>query len=79
MSGPRRRVLSPDEVRVWRAVAGTVTPLPGRDLPNEGEPDSIAEPSPKPAVSLPSPPQPRSAPAPRLLPNLGLGATPGLD
>jgi DNA-nicking Smr family endonuclease len=78
----RRRVVTPDEARVWRAVAETVTPLPGRALPPD-EDEAVASPPPavSPAADNPVPP-PRSA-APRaippLLPALRAGETPGLD
>lgn len=76
----RRRVLTPDEVRVWRAVAGTAVPLPGRTLPEEDIPEppppAAAEPAPPPR---PLPPARPSQPAPRTLPDLAHGATPGLD
>jgi len=81
MNRPRRRVLTPDEARIWRAVASSVTPLPGRHLPEVEEPPATA-----PAASPPPPPAPPSflparlvPPPPRELPALGLGTTPGLD
>lgn len=81
MNRPRRRVLTPDEARIWRAVASSVTPLPGRELPEvDVEPAPEApKPSPPP-VAAPSflPPRP-APPPPRPLPALSLGTTPGLD
>lgn len=83
MSGSgRRRSLSPDEVRIWRAVASTVTPLPGRALEAEDEAADAAETdSPPPVAAAPSPPLPRPAAPPpsRALPDLRAGVTPGLD
>lgn len=81
MSGRgRRRSLSPDEVRVWRSVASTVTPLPGRQMPSEDEevaaPAAAPEPAPAPPVLLPLRP---AAPPVRILPDLSHGTTPGLD
>jgi len=80
MNRPRRRVLTPDEARIWRAVASSVTPLPGRQLP-DAEPEAVAaEPQPSPPPKAPSFLTPKPVqPPPRVLPNLGLGATPGLD
>lgn len=76
----RRRSLSPDEVRVWRAIASTVTPLPGRQAPAEDEAaaEPVADvPAPAPApAALPLRP---AAPPIRTLPDLGHGVTPGLD
>lgn len=76
----RRRVLSPDEVRIWRAVAGTVTPLPGRALAEDQEPppEPAAE-AEKPAPRPPPLPRPAVPPVQRVLPPLGSGNTPGLD
>lgn len=76
----RRRVLSPDEVRIWRAVAGTVTPLPGRELPEDQDPP----PEPEADTSAPRPPppllpRPAAPPVQRVLPPLSSGNTPGLD
>ncbi|HLO77081.1 MAG TPA: Smr/MutS family protein [Magnetospirillum sp.] len=76
----RRRALSPDEVRVWRAVASSVTPLPGRQLEDEADDDVRPEPEPPPAPVAPSPaPRPAAPPVVRVLPSLSHGATPGLD
>lgn len=82
MSGRgRRRSLSPDEVRVWRSVASTVTPLPGRQVPAEdeetGAPAVAGEPAPPPPP--PTFPLRPAAPPPRILPDLSHGTTPGLD
>ncbi|MCR6629464.1 MAG: Smr/MutS family protein [Magnetospirillum sp.] len=77
---PRRRVLSPDEVRVWQAVTSGVTPLPGRPAPEAADqPVEPAAASPEPAAPT-VPPSPRpAAPPPRTLPGLSHGSTPGLD
>lgn len=77
----RRRVLTPDEVRVWRAVAGTVTPLPGRAVPEDETPPAAAEPesAPAPRPSPAPPPRPAVPPVQRGLPSLASGHTPGLD
>lgn len=79
--GGRRRILTPDEVRIWRAVAGTVTPLPGRALAAEDEPPPAEVPpeSPPPRPAPPPLPRPAVPPVPRVLPPLAAGATPGLD
>lgn len=82
MSGRKRwRSLSPDEVRVWRAVTSGVTPLAGRDIPDDDEPETeiAAEPPAPPPPSSPSPLRPALPPVPRVLPTLGHGSTPGLD
>lgn len=74
---PRRRVVTPDEARVWRAVVRDVAPLPGRAV--EAEP----EPPPPPAVApAPAAAPPREVPPPRPrqpLPDLSHGAAIGLD
>ncbi|NFV81615.1 Smr/MutS family protein [Magnetospirillum aberrantis] len=83
MSGRgRRRILTPDEVRIWRAVADTVTPLPGRAV--EGTGDEVetppAEPAPAPPPPAIPPARPSKTPMPaRPLPDLRSGVTPGLD
>lgn len=82
MSGrSRRRTLSPDEVRIWRAVASSVTPLPGRQAPEPEEPEAAPAAAPEPAatVTIALPPLRPAAPPPRVLPDLAHGATPGLD
>lgn len=81
MSGRRRRTLSPDEVRVWRAVATSVTPLPGRQVPEDEEEPAVAAPdTPAPPPAAPLPPLRPAAPPPvRVLPDLSHGSTPGLD
>ncbi|MBC7906985.1 MAG: Smr/MutS family protein [Rhodospirillaceae bacterium] len=79
--GPRRRVISPDEARIWRAIASSVTPLPGHELPDlEPEPEEFFSPEPPvnppvAAVQLPK----AAVPLRRELPGLAHGATPGLD
>lgn len=76
----RRRVISPDEARIWRAIASSVTPLPGHELPElDSEPeDAVLS---EPAASPPPPLPPAKAPPPmrRELPDLAHGTTPGLD
>lgn len=51
--GRRGRPLSPEEKRLWRQVAKTATPLPGRHVPTDDEP--AGEPAAKPEA----PPAPR--------------------
>lgn len=76
----RRRSLSPDEVRVWRAVATSVTPLPGREIPEDDEePTAAAADTPAPPPAAPLPPLRPAAPPVRVLPDLSHGTTPGLD
>lgn len=81
MSGRRRRTLTPDEVRVWRAIATSVTPLPGRRIPDdEDEPAAAAPETPAPPPAAPPPPvRPAVPPPARMLPDLSHGSTPGLD
>lgn len=77
----RRRSLTPDEVRVWRAVASTVVPLPGRAVPEDEAEESVAVAAPE-LAAPPPPPLPPARPAVppvRSLPDLSHGATPGLD
>jgi DNA-nicking Smr family endonuclease len=79
---PRRRVLSPDEVRVWQAVASSVTPLSGRSVPEEPteeKPDTDAPAVAAPTTVLRPPPRPSAPPVPKVLPTLSHGTTPGLD
>ncbi len=57
-----RRALHPDEVRLWRAVASTVEPAPGRALP---EPPREAGPPPAPAQRPSLPPRAPQPPARR--------------
>lgn len=81
MSGRRRRALSPDEVRVWRAVTSGVTPLAGRAAEDDDEIEAeIAPPepppAPAPAIALHRPSVP---PVAKVLPGLSHGTTPGLD
>lgn len=77
----RRRVLTPDEVRIWHAVASSTTPLPGQSLPEIEEepeadfPEALSAPRPPPAAPAPAKPPP----PPRPLPGLAHGVTPGLD
>lgn len=80
---PRRRVVTPDEVRIWRAVVQDAQPLPGQTLPDDPEtvpPEAV--PSPPPPPGLP-PLRPSVHPAPPRLrggaSELGHGHTPGLD
>lgn len=80
---PRRRVVTADEIRVWKAVLTDTNPLPGRALPDEAE----APEAPAPVASAPPPPgaPPRRPSAPAAIPSrhghleLGHGNTPGLD
>ncbi|MBC7951545.1 MAG: Smr/MutS family protein [Rhodospirillaceae bacterium] len=77
---PRRRVLTVDEARIWRAIASSVTPLPGHELPDlPPEPEEVFAPEPKPLPApVPAPPK-AVPPLRRELPGLAHGATPGLD
>ena len=80
---PRRRVVTADEVRVWKSVVSDIAPLPGRSLPDETDAPDL----PEPVASKPPPPgQPPIRPsAPPPIPSrhghleLGHGNTPGLD
>lgn len=51
---PRRRVVSADEIRVWKAVVSDAEPLPGRSPPDDPPPG--AGPTPEPVASPPPPP-----------------------
>ncbi|WP_242442899.1 hypothetical protein [Magnetospirillum sp. 15-1] len=51
---PRRRVVSADEIRVWKAVVSDAKPLPGRSPPADPPPDAVA--APEPVASEPPPP-----------------------
>lgn len=78
---PRRRTVTPDEARIWRAVVQDVAPLPGKDVVAEDEAETVPAPEPPPR---PAPPlfKPEPAPPPRPnrpLPDLRAGVTPGLD
>ncbi|MCA1909604.1 MAG: Smr/MutS family protein [Magnetospirillum sp.] len=78
---PRRRTVTPDEARIWRAVVQDVAPLPGKDVVAEDEAETA--PAAEPPV-IPVPPlfKPEPAPPPRPnrpLPDLRAGVTPGLD
>ena len=57
-----KRPLKPDETRLWRAVASTVTAYSGRVLPPEPEagppPRPVAHPRPAPAAEAPRPASP---------------------
>lgn len=85
----RRRIITPDEARVWRAVVRDVAPLPGKTVPDDETKD---------ASSSPLAPQERpehtgssilpfnsfdpvliKAPARQNLPDLSHGLAPGLD
>jgi DNA-nicking Smr family endonuclease len=76
----RRRVVTPDEARVWRSVVRDVKPLGGRSV--EDEP---ADPAPVATVAAPAPAAPAEPlPPARLpvrapLPSLAPGRAPGLD
>ncbi|MBX9634762.1 MAG: Smr/MutS family protein [Magnetospirillum sp.] len=76
----RRRVLSPDEARIWRAIASSATPLPGHELPElEPEPEDVT--LPEPVASPPPPILVQKAPPPvrRELHGLAHGTTAGVD
>jgi len=51
---PRRRVVSADEIRVWKAVVSDAKPLPGRSPPADPSPEAVA--APEPVASEPPPP-----------------------
>jgi DNA-nicking Smr family endonuclease len=59
---PRRRQVTPDEVRVWRAVIEGAKPLPGRVLPDEPDPNAPGSTTPE---APPSPPPPPGTPPAR--------------
>lgn len=79
---PRRRSVTPDEARVWRAVIRDVAPLPGKLLPDDETSDQPQPAPPPPArpqeplfgAEPPPPPRPKAP-----LPDLRPGITPGLD
>lgn len=77
---PRRRTVSPDEARIWKAITRDVVPLPGRDVAVDEPPPEVPvpEPAPAPALTVRLAPPPPPAPK-RELPGLGHGDTPGLD
>lgn len=75
---PRRRVVTPDEARVWKAVVRDVAPLPGRAVE---EPEDVAAVPPlvetaSPVVVDIAPPSPRPR---HPLPELSHGRTVDLD
>ncbi|MBI3444600.1 MAG: Smr/MutS family protein [Magnetospirillum sp.] len=82
---PRRRLVTADEIRVWKAVVQDAAPLPGRSLPDEAQlpPDD----APEPVASKPPPPgNPPQRPSAHPPPpsrhgqaELHHGNTPGLD
>jgi DNA-nicking Smr family endonuclease len=83
---PRRRAVTPDEARIWRAVTRDVAPLPGRMMEIADEPEPTPPPPPSPAAPprRPAPAaRPQTAPVPetrRELPPLTPGENPaGLD
>lgn len=51
---PRRRVVTADEIRVWKAVVAEAKPLPGRSPPADPSPEAAA--LPEPVASPPPPP-----------------------
>jgi DNA-nicking Smr family endonuclease len=57
---PRRRVVTADEVRVWKAVVADAKPLSGRTPPADPPPDAASLPEP-----VPSPPPPPGTPPAR--------------
>lgn len=85
----RRRIVSPDEVKVWKAVVRDVAPLPGKTVLDDTM-ENVA-PSPLAPQDKSGRPEPSSAPSgpfetvrikPPLrqsLPDLSHGLTPGLD
>lgn len=74
---PRRRAVTPDEARIWRAITRDVAPLSGRDIVADEPPPEPIEPAPPdPVVTIRLQPPP---PPKRELPGLGHGETPGLD
>lgn len=77
----RRRVVTPDEARIWRAVVQDTVPLPGRSLPGAEVDTGPPAPSPPPPPS-PAPPRP-PVPPPAIrraaAPELSHGSAPGLD
>lgn len=76
---PRRRVVTPEEARIWRAVTQDVAPLAGQAIVPIAAADPVAEPA---AVPPPPPSMRPAAPPPpvkRELPSLSHGQTPGLD
>lgn len=78
---PRRRTVTPDEARIWRAVVQDVAPLPGKGVMAEDEAATVPAPEP-PARPVPPLFRPEPAPPPRPnrpLPDLRAGVTPGLD
>lgn len=80
---PRRRVVTPEEARIWRAVVQDATPLPGHDLPSPEEPAPPVPPTAPPAYPT-SPPVVAAPPSPaplwRIPPEeLKHGKAPGLD
>ncbi|MBI2241829.1 MAG: Smr/MutS family protein [Magnetospirillum gryphiswaldense] len=79
---PRRRTVTPEDARIWRAVVQDVAPLPGKDVLSEEEIEAT-EPAAEPPVRPVEPlfrPDPAPPPRPaRPLPDLRVGVTPGLD
>lgn len=79
----RRRAVSPEEARIWRAVVRDVAPLPGREVEDDDEvpPDGANPGTPPPPVTVADMgPRPLPPPKPKVaLPDLSAGATPGLD
>lgn len=75
---PRRRVVTPDEARVWKAVVRDVAPLPGRAVPDEPDPAEPPAPSAAPPT-VPLPPREDPPPPRHPLPDLSHGAAIGLD
>ncbi len=75
----RRRAVTPDEARIWRAVVRDVAPLPGRGVedPEPPPPEATRPPAPPPPAP---PPAPRAAPVqPAELPALQHGRASGMD
>lgn len=77
---PRRRVVTPDEARIWRAITQDVTPLPGHEMASETEVPAEHPPAPAAVAARPEPVfLPPSPPPKRELPSLSHDQTPGLD
>ncbi|MGE5504302.1 MAG: Smr/MutS family protein [Actinomycetota bacterium] len=76
----RRRVITPEEARIWRAVVRDAIPLPGRELAPDEDTAEAPAPAPPPPVRAEVVYQPQQIPPrPRPAPELGHGNAPGLD
>ncbi|MCW9039195.1 MAG: Smr/MutS family protein [Rhodospirillales bacterium] len=76
----RRRALRHEELVLWKAVAETIEPLPGRSVtqPDE-EPATPGDARPKPSFLAVPPAPPASMPTRTDLPELSHGVTAGVD